>query len=314
MSYIRTIADISSDIQAKADEYASEGKTPLFFAQDGKLIGMITAADTIKEDSYNAITKLKKLGMQVVMLTGDNERTANAIAKVAGVDRVVAGVKPDGKEAVITELQKQGKVAMVGDGINDAPALTKADIGIAIGAGTDVAIDSADIVLSNSTLTDVVRAVRLSRATLRNVKENLFWAFFYNLICIPLAAGLFGLSMNPMFGAAAMALSSVTVCMNALRLNLFKIDKDIEEKHIQREKHIERKEEKQMEKKIMIEGMVCGHCEKAVKNALEKIDGVSSAEVSHVSKQAIVTLNKEVSNEELRKAVEAEDYTVTGIE
>ena len=275
---------------------------------------MITAADTIKEDSYNAITKLKKLGMQVVMLTGDNERTASAIAKVAGVDRVVAGVKPDGKEAVISELQKQGKVAMVGDGINDAPALTKADIGIAIGAGTDVAIDSADIVLSNSTLTDVVRAVRLSRATLRNVKENLFWAFFYNLICIPLAAGLFGLSMNPMFGAAAMALSSVTVCMNALRLNLFKIDKDIEEKYIQREKHIERKEEKQMEKKIMIEGMVCGHCEKAVKNALEKIDGVSSAEVSHVSKQAIVTLNKEVSNEELRKAVEAEDYTVTGIE
>ena len=269
---------------------------------------------TIKEDSYNAITKLKKLGMQVVMLTGDNERTASAIAKVAGVDRVVAGVKPDGKEAVISELQKQGKVAMVGDGINDAPALTKADIGIAIGAGTDVAIDSADIVLSNSTLTDVVRAVRLSRATLRNVKENLFWAFFYNLICIPLAAGLFGLSMNPMFGAAAMALSSVTVCMNALRLNLFKIDKDIEEKYIQREKHIERKEEKQMEKKIMIEGMVCGHCEKAVKNALEKIDGVSSAEVSHVSKQAVVTLNKEVSNEELRKAVEAEDYTVTGIE
>ena len=314
MSYIRTIADISSDIQAKADQYASEGKTPLFFAQDGKLIGMITAADTIKDDSYNAITKLKKLGMQVVMLTGDNERTASAIAKVAGVDRVVAGVKPDGKEAVISELQKQGKVAMVGDGINDAPALTKADIGIAIGAGTDVAIDSADIVLSNSTLTDVVRAVRLSRATLRNVKENLFWAFFYNLICIPLAAGLFGLSMNPMFGAAAMALSSVTVCMNALRLNLFKIDEDMEEKHIQREKHIERKEEKQMEKKIMIEGMVCGHCEKAVKNALEKIDGVSSAEVSHVSKQAIVTLNKEVSNEELRKAVEAEDYTVTGIE
>ena len=314
MSYIRTIAEISSDIQTKADGYASEGKTPLFFAQDGKLIGMITAADTIKEDSYNAITKLKKLGMQVVMLTGDNERTASAIAKVAGVDRVVAGVKPDGKEAVISELQKQGKVAMVGDGINDAPALTKADIGIAIGAGTDVAIDSADIVLSNSTLTDVVRAVRLSRATLRNVKENLFWAFFYNLICIPLAAGLFGLSMNPMFGAAAMALSSVTVCMNALRLNLFKIDKDIEEKHIQREKHIERKEEKQMEKKIMIEGMVCGHCEKAVKNALEKIDGVTSAEVSHVSKQAIVTLNKEVSNEELRKAVEAEDYTVTGIE
>ena len=314
MSYIRTIADISSDVQAKADGYASEGKTPLFFAQDGKLIGMITAADTIKEDSFDAITKLKKLGMQVVMLTGDNERTASAIAKVAGVDRVVAGVKPDGKEAVISELQKQGKVAMVGDGINDAPALTKADIGIAIGAGTDVAIDSADIVLSNSTLTDVVRAVRLSRATLRNVKENLFWAFFYNLICIPLAAGLFGLSMNPMFGAAAMALSSVTVCMNALRLNLFKIDKDIEEKHIQREKHIERKEEKQMEKKIMIEGMVCGHCEKAVKNALEKIEGVSSAEVSHVSKQAIVTLNKEVSNEELRKAVEAEDYTVTGIE
>ena len=314
MSYIRTITDISQDIQAKADQYASEGKTPLFFAQDGKLIGMITAADTIKEDSYNAITKLKKLGMHVVMLTGDNERTASAIAKVAGVDRVVAGVKPDGKEAVISELQKQGKVAMVGDGINDAPALTKADIGIAIGAGTDVAIDSADIVLSNSTLTDVVRAVRLSRATLRNVKENLFWAFFYNLICIPLAAGLFGLSMNPMFGAAAMALSSVTVCMNALRLNLFKIDKDIEEKYIQREKHIERKEEKQMEKKIMIEGMVCGHCEKAVKNALEKIDGVSSAEVSHVSKQAIVTLNKEVSNEELRKAVEAEDYTVTGIE
>ena len=314
MSYIRTITDISQDIQAKADQYASEGKTPLFFAQDGKLIGMITAADTIKEDSFDAITKLKQLGMQVVMLTGDNERTASAIAKVAGVDRVVAGVKPDGKEAVIKELQKQGKVAMVGDGINDAPALTKADIGIAIGAGTDVAIDSADIVLSNSTLTDVVRAVRLSRATLRNVKENLFWAFFYNLICIPLAAGLFGLSMNPMFGAAAMALSSVTVCMNALRLNLFKIDKDIEEKHIQREKHIERKEEKQMEKKIMIEGMVCGHCEKAVKNALEKIDGVSSAEVSHVSKQAIVTLNKEVSNEELRKAVEAEDYTVTGIE
>lgn len=307
-TFIKTIVEVPEELQKIADEAASLGKTPLFFEHDGKLMGIITAADTIKEDSSLAISRLKKMGMEVVMLTGDNQRTAEAIAKVAGVDRVVAGVKPDGKEAVIAQLQLDGKVAMVGDGINDAPALTRADIGIAIGAGTDVAIDSADIVLSNSTLVDVVRAVRLSRATLKNVKENLFWAFIYNIICIPLAAGLLHVSMNPMYGAAAMALSSVTVCLNALRLNMFQIDDERHDKAIRK-----RKEEKKMEKTIKIEGMMCEHCERTVKGALESVDGVTSANVSRDDKQAVVTLEKDVADEVLKKAVEDKDYTVVSI-
>ena len=313
--FISTLAPLSDEMRSQADALSEAGKTPLFFALDGKLLGMIAVADVIKEDSPAAIKALQNMGIRVVMLTGDNERTARAIGRQAGVDEVVAGVLPDGKEAVIRRLQRQRKVAMVGDGINDAPALTRADIGIAIGAGTDVAIDAADVVLINSRLSDVPAAVRLSRATLRNIHENLFWAFFYNTIGIPLAAGvfypLFGLKLNPMFGAAAMSLSSFCVVTNALRLNLFKLHDASKDKKI---KHHHHKEVKTMEKTMKIEGMMCGHCEAAVKKALEAIDGVASAEVSHVSGTAVVTLDKTVEDAVLRKAVEDKDYKVLSID
>ena len=354
----------NEEIKERSQSLAEEGKTPLFFAKGGKIIGIIAVADTIKEDSPQAINELRSMGIEVVMITGDNERTANAIASQAGVDRVIAGVLPDGKEAVIRELQKKGPVAMVGDGINDAPALTRADVGIAIGAGADVAIDAADIVVMKSRLTDVSAAIRLSRATIRNIHENLFWAFFYNVICIPLAAGaysaIFGWSfeMNPMVGAAAMSLSSFTVCMNALRLNLFKVhgedressphfnsikrtirkgdisshgldtcgfnsttdctsasvydEIDINENDIKTK--INEKENKTMTKTMKIEGMMCGHCEAAVKKALEVLDGVSSAEVSHEKGTAVVELTGDVDNAVLTKAVEDKDYKVTGVE
>ncbi len=312
--FISSLAPLSDDMRRQADALAEAGKTPLFFALDGKVLGMIAVADIIKEDSPAAIKALQNMGIRVVMLTGDNERTARAIGRQAGVDEVVAGVLPDGKEAVIRKLQNQGKVAMVGDGINDAPALTRADIGIAIGAGTDVAIDAADVVLINSRLSDVPAAIRLSRATLRNIHENLFWAFFYNTIGIPLAAGvfypLFGLKLNPMFGAAAMSLSSFCVVTNALRLNLFKLHDASKDKKI---KH-HHKEVKTMEKTMKIEGMMCGHCEAAVKKALEAIDGVASAEVSHVSGTAVVSLDKAVEDAVLRKAVEDKDYKVLSID
>ena len=302
---------IPDDVEIQAKNMAKEGKTPLFFSYDDYYLGMICVADTMKEDSPQAIKEMQNMGIQVVMLTGDNQETAQAIGSKAGVDEVIAGVLPDGKESVIRNLQKQGKVAMVGDGINDAPALTRADIGIAIGAGTDIAIDAADIVLMNSKLTDVTAAIRLSRATLRNIHENLFWAFFYNAICIPVAAGVFitltGWQMNPMLGAAAMSLSSFFVCMNALRLNTFSMhdaSKDIKRK---------KKEKKTMEKTLEITGMMCGHCEMAVKKALEAVDGVESADVSHEKGTAVVTLSKEVSNEVLKKTVEDKDYTVTSI-
>ncbi len=302
---------IPDDVEIQAKNMAKEGKTPLFFSYDDYYLGMICVADTMKEDSPQAIKEMQNMGIQVVMLTGDNQETAQAIGSKAGVDEVIAGVLPDGKESVIRNLQKQGKVAMVGDGINDAPALTRADIGIAIGAGTDIAIDAADVVLMNSKLTDVTAAIRLSRATLRNIHENLFWAFFYNAICIPVAAGVFitltGWQMNPMLGAAAMSLSSFFVCMNALRLNTFSMhdaSKDIKRK---------KKEKKTMEKTLEITGMMCGHCEMAVKKALEAVDGVESADVSHEKGTAVVTLSKEVSNDILKKTVEDKDYTVTSI-
>lgn len=302
---------IPDDVEIQAKNMAKEGKTPLFFSYDDYYLGMICVADTMKEDSPQAIKEMQNMGIQVVMLTGDNQETAQAIGSKAGVDEVIAGVLPDGKESVIRNLQRQGKVAMVGDGINDAPALTRADIGIAIGAGTDIAIDAADVVLMNSKLTDVTAAIRLSRATLRNIYENLFWAFFYNAICIPVAAGVFitltGWQMSPMLGAAAMSLSSFFVCMNALRLNTFSMhdaSKDIKRK---------KKEKKTMEKTLEITGMMCGHCEMAVKKALEAVDGVESADVSHEKGTAVVTLNKEVSNDVLKKAVEDKDYTVTSI-
>lgn len=302
---------IPDDVEIQAKNMAKEGKTPLFFSYDDYYLGMICVADTMKEDSPQAIKEMQNMGIQVVMLTGDNQETAQAIGSKAGVDEVIAGVLPDGKESVIRNLQKQGKVAMVGDGINDAPALTRADIGIAIGAGTDIAIDAADVVLMNSKLTDVTAAIRLSRATLRNIHENLFWAFFYNAICIPVAAGVFitltGWQMNPMLGAAAMSLSSFFVCMNALRLNTFSMhdaSKDIKRK---------KKEKKTMEKTLEITGMMCGHCEMAVKKALEAVDGVESADVSHEKGTAVVTLSKEVSNDVLKKTVEDKDYTVTSI-
>ena len=286
-------------MRAKAVEFSKEGKTPLFFAADDRLCGIIAVADTIKEDSPEAVRQLKNMGIRVVMLTGDNEQTANAIGKQAGVDEVIAGVLPDGKEAVIRKLKKQGRVAMVGDGINDAPALTRADMGIAIGAGSDVAIDAADVVLMKSRLIDVPAAVRLSRATLTNIHENLFWAFFYNVIGIPLAAGLWypllGWKLNPMFGAAAMSLSSFCVVTNALRLNLCR-------------------EEKSMTKTMNIEGMMCGHCEARVKKALEALDAVSEAAVSHESGTAVVTLSSDISDEKLKETVEAEDYKVTSIQ
>lgn len=302
---------IPEEMMKQASDKAMEGKTPLFFSYDDTYLGMICVADTMKEDSPQAIKEMQNMGIQVVMLTGDNKKTADAIGSKAGVDEVIAGVLPDGKESVIKDLQKHGKVAMVGDGINDAPALTRADIGIAIGAGTDIAIDAADVVLMNSKLTDVTAAIRLSRATLRNIHENLFWAFFYNAICIPVAAGVFihltGWQMSPMLGAAAMSLSSFFVCMNALRLNTFSMhdaSKDIKRK---------KKEKKTMEKTLEITGMMCGHCEMAVKKALEAVDGVESADVSHEKGTAVVNLSKEVSNDVLKKTVEDKDYTVTNI-
>ncbi len=392
-SYIGSAAVIPEALNRKSQELAEEGKTPLFFAKDGKTAGIIAVADVIKEDSPQAVRELQNMGIEVVMLTGDNERTARAIGRQAGVDKVVAGVLPDGKESVIRELGKRGKVAMVGDGINDAPALTRADIGIAIGAGTDVAIDAADIVLMKSVLSDVPAAIRLSRATLRNIHENLFWAFFYNCVCIPLAAGLFVWKMNPMIGAAAMSLSSFTVVSNALRLNLFNMhdsSKDrklkkpaLPETEIQKEtpaeaqeetavilvggmmcehcearvqkaleglegireakadhqsgevlikgvkipaeeqmkqaveaqdyEYIGRKDKMNMQKTLQVEGMMCEHCEAAVRKALEAVDGVSSAKADHTSGTAVVTLTQNVDDEVLKQAVEAKDYKVTGI-
>ena len=316
LSFVSSQVDVPRSIRQKAEALAEEGKTPLLFAQAGRLAGVIAVADVIKADSPAAIAALRNMGIRVVMLTGDNEKTARAIGRLAGVDEVIAGVLPEGKESVIRRLQAQGRVAMVGDGINDAPALTRADIGIAIGAGTDVAIDAADVVLMKSRLSDVPAAIRLSRATLRNIHENLFWAFFYNVIGIPLAAGvwipLFGWTLNPMFGAAAMSLSSFCVVSNALRLNLFKLhDAGKDKKNNRHSKH---KEETTMVKTMKIEGMMCGHCEAAVKKALEAIDGVASAEVSHTDGTAVVTLSKPVENAVLRKAVEDKDYTVTDIE
>ncbi len=306
-----------SDVRGTAAKLSGEGKTPLFFGKAEKFLGIIAVADTIKEDSPKAVRELQNMGIRVVMLTGDNEQTARAIGAQAGVDEVVAGVLPDGKEKVIASLKKQGKTAMVGDGINDAPALTRADIGIAIGAGTDVAIDAADIVLMKSRLSDVPAAIRLSRATLKNIHENLFWAFFYNAIGIPLAAGLWypvlGWKLNPMFAAAAMSLSSFCVVTNALRLNLFQVHNALKDKKIKPKK--ERKERnKEMEKTLQIEGMMCGHCEARVKKALEELPEVSGAEVSHETGTAVVTLSAEVDDAVLKKAVEDQDYKVTGIQ
>ena len=318
LSFIRQAAEVPDGITAKADVLSEEGKTPLFFAADGKLLGIIAVADVIKEDSPKAIRELKSLGMKVVMLTGDNERTAKAIGKAAGVDEVIAGVLPDGKEAEVRALQENGKVIMVGDGINDAPALTRADIGIAIGAGADVAIDAADVVLMKSRLLDVPAAIRLSRKTLKNIHQNLFWAFFYNVIGIPLAAGVFipftGWQLNPMFAAAAMSLSSFFVVTNALRLNLFKIYGKEGEETVDVEKEIGTALNENVGDRILtIEGMMCEHCEKTVKNALENIDGVKSAVVSHEKNQAIVHLSKEIPDDILASAVEAKDYHVVEI-
>ncbi len=313
-SFLRTQTEIPAEVFARADVLAQQGKTPLFFSRDGVFAGMIAVADVIKEDSPRAVKELQNMGIRVVMLTGDNQRTANAIGAQAGVDEVIAGVLPDGKQAVIRALQKTGKVAMVGDGINDAPALTQADIGIAIGAGTDVAIDAADVVLMKSRLSDVPAAIRLSRATLRVIHENLFWAFFYNTIGIPLAAGVFiplGLTLNPMFGAAAMSLSSFCVVSNALRLNLFNIRDSAKDKKI-KTKHQEAA--KTMKKTLRIEGMMCPHCEARVKKALEALPEVAQAAVSHEAGTAVVTLNAAVSDQALKAAVEAQDYTVTAIE
>ncbi len=314
-NFISKYAPITSTIKAQAEQLAEEGKTPMYFSCENELIGVIAVADVIKEDSPQAVKELQNMGIHVVMLTGDNEKTAQAIGKQAGVDEVIAGVLPEGKENVIRNLKKKGKVAMVGDGINDAPALTRADLGIAIGAGTDIAIDAADVVLMKSRLSDVPAAIRLSRKTLKNIHENLFWAFFYNIIGIPLAAGLwypiFGWEMNPMFGAAAMSLSSFCVVSNALRLNLFQIHDASKDKKIKSRK---KKEEKSMTKTMKIQGMMCGHCEKAVKNALEAIPEVASAEPNKDAGEAIVTLNAEVADEVLKKAVEAEDFTVISIE
>ena len=335
-AFIQTKLTLPAALAQQAEKLAAEGKTPLFFGGTGRLLGVIAVADTIKEDSPEAIRQLQNMGIRVVMLTGDNQRTADAIGRQAGVDEVIAGVLPDGKEAVIRQLQASGKVAMVGDGINDAPALTRADTGIAIGAGTDVAIDAADVVLMNSKLSDVPAAIRLSRATLRNIHENLFWAFIYNIIGIPLAAGVFipfGLTLNPMFGAAAMSLSSFCVVSNALRLNLFDLHST---KHDREPKSAALpaapvqpaaaentaepvsapvvKEDNAMKKTLHVEGMMCGHCEARVKKALEALPAVDAAVVSHEAGTAIVTLNAEVSDADLKKAVEDQDYKVTGIE
>ena len=303
------------DASSVYNQVTQEGKTPLFFMEDDVYLGMITVADPIKKDSREAIQQLENMGIEVVMITGDNEATANAIAHQAGVHKVYASVLPSQKEAVIQKLKKRGKVAMVGDGINDAPALVRADIGVAIGAGTDVAIDSADIVLMNSKLSDVVSMIRLSKGTLRNIHENLFWAFAYNALLIPMAAGLYpSIQMNPMWGAAAMSLSSFTVCMNALRLNMLNIHDSKKDRPIRHKAKQESEGEKEMKKTMKIEGMMCSHCEASVKKALEAIDGVESAEVSHEAGTAIVTMSKEVSNDVLKSAVEAKDYNVTGIE
>lgn len=337
-TFIRQEASIPADVRALTKKLASEGKTPLFFSADHKLLGIIAVADVIKADSPQAVKELQNMGIRVIMLTGDNVRTAHAIGQQVGVDQVVAGVLPDGKEAVVRQLKKCGKVAMVGDGINDAPALTAADVGIAIGAGTDVAIDAADLVLMNSKLTDVSAAVRLSRATLKNIHENLFWAFFYNVIGIPLAAGLWipllGLQLSPMFGAAAMSLSSFCVVSNALRLNLFKVRSVEKDKPAKNSipvtslpklgvdetdetldnNELDYKEDETMTKTIKIEGMACGHCTATVKKALEALEGVTAADVSLNKKQAVVTLSTEIADDVLRKTVEDKDFTVTGIE
>ena len=308
--FVSSKVTVPDSLQKAAERLAGEGKTPLFFAKNGQSLGVIAVADTIKEDSPEAIRQLQNMGIRVVMLTGDNERTAQAVGKQAGVDEVIAGVLPEGKEQVIQKLKKQGKVAMVGDGINDAPALTRADIGVAIGAGADVAVDAADVVLMNSRLTDVPAAIRLSRAALRNIHENLFWAFIYNIIGIPLAAGafisLFGWTLNPMFGAAAMSLSSFCVVSNALRLNFFDLYS------AKRDKKIKIKESKTMEKTLKIEGMMCMHCSGRVQKALEAIDGVVSANVSHETGTAVVTLNQNVSDDVLKKAVTDAGYQVVG--
>ena len=323
LAFVSKFVKVSDDMRAKAVEFSKEGKTPLFFAADDRLCGIIAVADTIKEDSPEAVRQLKNMGIRVVMLTGDNEQTAGAIGKQAGVDEVIAGVLPDGKEAVIRKLKKQGRVAMVGDGINDAPALTRADMGIAIGAGSDVAIDAADVVLMKSRLIDVPAAVRLSRATLTNIHENLFWAFFYNVIGIPLAAGLWypllEWKLNPMFGAAAMSLSSFCVVTNALRLNLCRVydpkhDRKATPDRKNKTKKPNESEEKSMTKTMNIEGMMCGHCEARVKKALEALDAVSEAAVSHESGTAVVTLSSDISDEKLKETVEAEDYKVTSIQ
>lgn len=312
LTFLNDRIGVPDDVKAVAQRLAEEGKTPLLFARSKKILGVIAVADVIKEDSPEAIRQLQNMEIEVVMLTGDNERTAAAVGKQAGVDQVIAGVLPDGKEAEIRRLRRKGKVAMVGDGINDAPALTRADIGIAIGAGTDVAIDAADVVLMNSKLSDVPAAIRLSRATLKNIHENLFWAFIYNIIGIPLAAGvwipLFGWQLNPMFGAAAMSLSSFCVVTNALRLNLFDMRNAAKDKQIKR-----KQEEKTMEKTMKIEGMMCGHCEATVKKALEALDGVDHADVSHEQDQAVVTLKEDVADDVLKKAVEDKDYNVVSI-
>ena len=297
-AYIGTLASVEKELAEKGEVLAAQGKTPLFFEEDGRLLGIIAVADVIKSDSPEAVRRMRSMGLKVVMLTGDNERTANAIGSQVGVDDVIAGVLPGEKEKSVQKLQERGKVAMVGDGINDAPALTRADVGIAIGAGSDVAVESADIVLMNSSLSDVAKAVELSRRTLRNIHENLFWAFFYNLICIPLAAGLFGWKMNPMIGAAAMSLSSFTVCMNALRLNLHGI----------------KKRSDNMKKTVKIEGMMCPHCEANVKNALEALGNVTSAEVSHKAGTAVLSLSGDVDNAVIKKAVEDKGYKVVRIQ
>ncbi len=312
VKFISSQAEIPEDIRKECDRLSGEGKTPLCFARDGVLLGIIAAADVIKPESPEAVKQLRNMGIHVVMLTGDNQRTADAIGAQAGVDEVIAGVLPDGKEEVIRRLKSQGTVAMVGDGINDAPALTRADLGIAIGAGTDIAIDAADVVLMNSRLTDVPAAIRLSRASLRNIKENLFWAFIYNIIGIPIAAGvfvnLFGWSLDPMFGAAAMSLSSFCVVTNALRLNFVKVHNAAHDRRI----HHKHKEEKTMEVTMKIEGMMCGHCEAAVKKALEAIPTVESAEVSHEKGTAVVRLSADTPFDVLKKAVEDKDYKVVG--
>ena len=325
-AYISSKIPLSADTEEKVKQLAGEGKTPLLFGLDNQFLGMIAVADVVKEDSTEAVKELTDMGIRVIMLTGDNERTARAVAARAGITEVIAGVLPDGKEQVVRSLKEEGRVAMAGDGINDAPALTRADVGIAIGTGTDVAIDAADVVLMKSSLKDIPAAVRLSRATLRNIHENLFWAFIYNIIGIPLAAGvwipLFHWQLNPMFGAAAMSLSSFCVVTNALRLNLFKVyDSSHDRKQKSRtaeesikNKNIKKEEGNEMKKTMKIEGMMCGHCEAAVKKALEAVDGVESALVSHEKGSAEVTLTKEVADDVLKKAVEDKDYKVTAID